>query len=593
MISISTWMLLLLALTGLATLGLGTYVWRQRQVPGAGPMASVLVLSGIWSLSYSAQLLNADLGAKILAFKFYFTTVPLVPVAWLCLGIELRQRAHWVTWRRIAGLLILPVITIALTWTVEAHLWLFPDMRLASSPPLVLLDSDIGPWFWIHTLYSYALILIGTALLVPRMLTERGLYRWQSVLLTLAPLVPLGANLVYLLGIAPPPRLDFTPQGFSASALFIAWAIFRYRLLDLAPIAHRVVVEGLGDEVLVFNELDQLVELNPAARARFPAATVGATSTTVFAGWPQLQSLMTQADPQRLDLEQHGPQGTPSWVEARAHDLAAGPGQRAGRLLVLRDITPRKRAEAAIALARDRAVEASELKSQILAKVSHELRTPIGALMGYAELLQSGAYGPITDQQRTAADRMIQNSASLGRLVGELLDQAQLESGRLRLNPRPTAIAGIVDAVQEALAPLARAKSLGLSLAIAPEVPTHLEIDPDRVQQILMNLTQNAIKFTDHGDVAVQVALDGSERWQLRVTDTGCGLSPEAQARIFDPFWQADSTLTRVHGGYGLGLTIVRQLVDLMGGQIAVTSVVGAGTTFTVTLPLYPPPPAA
>ncbi|MBL8095660.1 MAG: hypothetical protein JNL73_15915 [Anaerolineales bacterium] len=591
MFTLSTWILFLLGLTGLATLTLGGYVWRQRRVPGAGPMAAVLILSGLWSLAYSAQLLNTALGAKILALKVYFTIIPLVPVAWALLGIELRAQKHWATWPRIAALSVLPAVTIALTWTVDLHPWLFPDLRVVESPPLVLLDSGLGPWFWVHTAYSYVLILFGTALLVPRMLTERGLYRWQSALLTLAPLVPLGANMVYILGITPPPRLDFTPQGFSASALFIGWAIFRYRLLDLMPIAHRVVVEGLGDEVLIFNDADHLVDLNPAARVRFPTATAGATAATVLSGWPDLAALLATPGAQRVDLELRASHGEPTWCEVRVHDLSTGPDQRAGRLLVLRDITPRKQAEAAIAHARDRAIEANELKTQILAKVSHELRTPIGALMGYAELMQTGAYGPITDQQGAAAERMIQNSKALGRLVGELLDQAQLESGRLRLRPRPSPLTAIIDAVQDALSPLARAKALTLSFALDPDLPTHLEIDPDRVQQILMNLTHNAIKFTDRGEVTVRAALDGGARWQLTVADTGCGLTPEAQGRIFDPFWQADATLTRVHGGYGLGLTIVRQLVDLMGGQIALSSTVGKGTTFTVSLPLYPPDP--
>ncbi|HRE25470.1 MAG TPA: histidine kinase N-terminal 7TM domain-containing protein, partial [Anaerolineales bacterium] len=197
----STWMLVLLLLTGLATLGLGVYAWRQRRAPGTRPMAAVLVFSGVWSLAYSIQLLNSDLSAKTLAFKVYFTAVPMYPVVWAVLGVELRQRAFWFTWPRFAALLVVPAITIALTWTVEAHPWLFPNLRVMASPPLLLLDSDIGPWFWIHTVYSYVLILSGTAFLIPRMLSERGLYRWQAGLLALAPLVPLGANLVYILGL--------------------------------------------------------------------------------------------------------------------------------------------------------------------------------------------------------------------------------------------------------------------------------------------------------------------------------------------------------------------------------------------------------
>ncbi len=583
---LSTWTLVLLLLTGLATLGLGVYAWRQRRAPGTRPMAAVLALSGIWSLAYSIQLLNSDLDAKIVAFKVYFTVVPLIPVVWAVLGVELRQRAFWFTWPRFAALLVVPAITITLTWTVEAHPWLFPNLRVMESPPLLLLDSDIGPWFWIHTVYSYVLILSGTAFLIPRMLSERGLYRWQAGLLALAPLVPLGANLVYILGLTPPPRLDFTPQGFSASALLIAWAVFRYRLLDLMPIAHRFVVEGLGDEVLVFNESDHLVDLNPAARRRFPAAAPGTPARAALVDWPDLLDLYAHPGPQSRDVRLSGQAEESTWIEARLQDLTADHEQRVGRVVVLRDITPRKRAEAAMALARDRAVEASELKSQILAKVSHELRTPIGALLGYAELLQSGAYGPITEQQMAAAERMIQNSKSLGRLVGELLDQAQLESGRLRLAPRATAIETIIENVQEALLPLARSRALTLAFEIDTRLPAWIEIDPDRLQQVLLNLAHNALKFTDRGGVQVRANVVGDQTWQLIVQDTGKGLSPEAQNRIFDPFWQADSSLTRIHGGYGLGLTIVRQLVDLMEGQITVDSALGAGSTFIVRLPL-------
>ena len=141
----STWVLWLLALTGLTTLALGAYVWRHRHVPGAGPMAAVLVLSGLWSLAYSAQLLNAGLAAKIVALKVYFTMIPLVPVAWVLLGIELRQRGPWVTLQRLAALAVIPVLTIALALTVESDDWLFPNLSVTSSPPLMLLASGPGP----------------------------------------------------------------------------------------------------------------------------------------------------------------------------------------------------------------------------------------------------------------------------------------------------------------------------------------------------------------------------------------------------------------------------------------------------------------
>lgn len=255
---------------------------------------------------------------------------------------------------------------------------------------------------------------------------------------------------------------------------------------------------------------------------------------------------------------------------------------------VAHDITERKQAETAIAQALDQALEASRLKSQLLAKVTHELRTPLGAILGYTELLQDGTFGPLTEQQTRITAEVIDSANYLTHLVSELLDQAQFETGRARLRIAPFSLSEMAQRVQTKMGVLARAKKLTLTTHIAPAMPATIAGDEHRLQQILINLVSNAIKFTKTGSVQIRLYCLDPRQWALEVADTGPGISVEAQGYIFEPFRQVDGSITREHVGAGLGLSIVKQLVSLMGGRIELKSKIGAGSVFTVALPLDP-----
>jgi PAS domain S-box-containing protein len=253
-----------------------------------------------------------------------------------------------------------------------------------------------------------------------------------------------------------------------------------------------------------------------------------------------------------------------------------------------REIAERKQAEEAAAHARDQALQASHFKSQLLAKVSHELRTPLGAILGYTELLQTGLFGAVSDRQSDVMTRVIHSTSHLTRLVGELLDQAQIENGKVKLDLNAFSLKNMVDQVEAEMSVMAQAKGLALTINIAPEVPTLLTGDQNRLQQILVNLTSNAIKFTEAGGVHVRIYCPDLEHWAIEVADTGPGIPREAHDYIFEPFRQVDDSMTRSHIGTGLGLSIVKQLTTLMGGQITLESEIEQGSTFTVLLPLLP-----
>lgn len=242
-----------------------------------------------------------------------------------------------------------------------------------------------------------------------------------------------------------------------------------------------------------------------------------------------------------------------------------------------------------LTISRDQALAASRFKSDLVAKVSHDFRTPLSAILGYTELLQANIYGPLSDKQYRLTTEVINGADYLNNLVNELLDQAQLETGRLRLDIDTFSLREMVQQVEAKMRVLAEAKELSFHIAVAADMPADLAGDQTRLKQIMINLISNAIKFTSSGQVQVKVYRFGADYWGLDVVDTGPGIPAEATLYIFEPFRQVDGSITRARNGTGLGLSIVKQLVEAMAGEVSVASQVGHGSTFTVTLPLQPP----
>ena len=231
---------------------------------------------------------------------------------------------------------------------------------------------------------------------------------------------------------------------------------------------------------------------------------------------------------------------------------------------------------------------ASQHKSQFLANMSHELRTPLNAIIGYTEMMADGLYGDVPEKAQAVLERVQANGRHLLGLINDVLDLSKIEAGQLVLAMEEYSIADMVATVLSATESLARAKNLRLASDVPAGLPTGTG-DARRLTQVLLNLVGNAIKFTDQGSVEVRAAeLDG--RFELRVVDTGFGIAPEDQAKIFEEFQQVDNTSTRKKGGTGLGLSISRRIVELHGGHITVESEVGKGSTFKVVVPINASP---
>jgi signal transduction histidine kinase len=237
--------------------------------------------------------------------------------------------------------------------------------------------------------------------------------------------------------------------------------------------------------------------------------------------------------------------------------------------------------------AKEAAETADRTKTEFLATMSHELRTPIHVILGYEDLLLDGVFGPLSEEQLNALRRIRSNAQSLLELISAVLDVSQMAAGKLWTNMQPVHLPELLQQMETETRELCEQSPLRFVWSRQEDLPT-LHTDPGKLKVILKNLMSNAIKFTQQGTVTVSARCKGTGL-EISVADTGVGIPPEAFSSIFQPFHQLDDAANHRYGGTGLGLHIVKRLLELLGGRIEVESVIGQGSTFRVWLPLHDP----
>lgn len=587
-------------LSGLLTI----YSGYQRKTAGLTAASMMVMCAAVtgWIICYALEIAIVDPAVKDVFSRGKFLGIVVVPVAWFAFAVRYTGRDQWLTRRNILLLGIIPAITTAVIWTNEAHSLMWHTRTLVDAGEFAVLTSEPAIWFWVHSAYSYVLIMSGTYFLFRQFIHSPAVYRRQLSALFVAVLVPLAANAITIFGSG---SLDLTPFGFAVMGMALIWGFLRYQLLDITPVARNLVTDSMTDGMIVLDTAERIVDLNPAAQeiiGKSASEVIGqpiAEAITLLQAQPELVDQYRALETMRNELAV-AREGGERRFDVRVSRLRDTRKRVIGHVVILRDITDRKRAEQQIqaqnealkkaneelALARRQAEHATQLKSQFLATMSHELRTPLNAIIGYTEIQLAGMTGELTQEQTDYQERILANAEHLLGLINDVLDLSKIEAGRMELVQKPFALREWLHEIELQNRVLAENKGLQFDVDVDPQLAGFIVGDAARLKQIVINLLSNAIKFTEMGGVRIAVSQNDRDTWKIVVSDTGIGIPAHAQETVFDEFRQVDSSSRREYGGTGLGLAIVRKLVLMMGGNIRLKSDVGKGTTFTVLLPL-------
>jgi signal transduction histidine kinase len=587
-------MILTIALLWLIVpLGLATtwYLWPLRRSASVRFLHALLIGTGGWCLLYSFEILAVTERAKLLWAMSQYPFIGVLPVAWLGLAFTLRRGGKPPSRGVLAALSVVPMLTQPLVWTNDWHHLIWRGYSVKSLGTLRLLVVDHGPAFWLFDIYCLGVVGVGLLLLVWLGLTSRTLGASQRVTLLLSAALPAAGNLLYTQGIGPLPGLDLTPLAFGLSVLALSHAASGRGIVNIVLLARDTVLEQLPEAVFVLNDQGLVVDANESARllsVQHGDFQLGRPLKQLLPFMPDDWHTRMHGDGQIVPFNRHGIARN---YRVRGMLLQQGP-EAAGHVAIVSDITAQEAVNRRLEEARSAAVAASQAKSQFLANMSHEIRTPMNGVLGMAQLLQQEE--SLDETARGYVDTLIDSGKTLLGILNDVLDLAKAESGKLTLDPGPMDPRALVSDVAAMFRAQLESKGLALEQHVAADVPASLVADGLRVRQILMNLVNNSIKFTKRGRIAIDAQWIGPELGRtssclrLRVTDTGIGISPEHQQRIFASFEQVDSSTTRRFGGTGLGLSIVKQLAELMGGSVHVESALDQGSTFSVDLPLQP-----
>ncbi|MEM8534627.1 MAG: histidine kinase N-terminal 7TM domain-containing protein [Chloroflexota bacterium] len=594
----------LLALAGSFSSAIGLFAWRRRTIVGALPLVVLAIAIAIWSFGYVLELLTVRFETKVFWAKVQYFGIVTVALAWFGFALHVTARTQWLNKRTVPLLLISPIVILLLVWTNESHGLIWPNITLVTDGTLPILDFDHGLGFWACIAYSYIGLVAGTVLLVLTFFRSRHLYQGQAGILLLSMLPPWMGNALYISGLNPWSLVDLTPLGFAVSCCVMAYGIFRYRLLDVVPVARDLVIENMEDGVMVLDQHNRIVDLNTAAEQDIHHTSpelIGYPVGEVFAKWPDILNRYRDKTEAAEELT------TGEGAEQRVFDLRISPlrdrrGRYNGRLVVWRDITERKRSEEALRLqneellalhaklsmAKEAAEAANRAKGTFLANMSHELRTPLTAILGYSQLLKL----QMTRTHRTDVIPDIVAIEDAGNhlleLVTAVLDMSKIEAGKMELFLETFDVQMLVEQVVTVIQPLVEQRGNTLMVHFH-SLPGSMHADLTKIRQILFNLLSNATKFTTRGLISLSIDLEvhDNQEWIIfAVTDTGTGIVPEQMRHLFQEFTQAATDTTRVYGGTGLGLAISQRFCKMMGGEIKAVSTPGTGSTFTVCLPV-------
>ncbi|MDX2065234.1 MAG: histidine kinase N-terminal 7TM domain-containing protein [Fimbriimonadaceae bacterium] len=564
--------------SGLLLLGIFIACLKYRRRPEAVAIAGVNLFASLWCLGYVCELSAADIETAIFWANIQYLGIPHIGPSVMLFGLLYSRRLQEIPRWLLYTSYIPGILTTIVVFSNDLHELHRRNLKLFLGDGFAALVFDKGPWYVLAVVMSYGQLIIGIAMVARFSRHANTFFRKQAQILLLGLIAPLVGNALFVLDLTPVKGYDPTPSLLGLVGFAMAGSLFKWRLFDIAPIARESVVDQVPNPVLVLDSAGVVVDVNASFRKLVAAESdfaVGRLANEVI------------PDTSFVTADTWSAAGRDFRV--RKSEMTGMMNEPIAAIYLFEDQTESQATARAMAQARDEAMRASEAKSRFIANVSHEIRTPLNGVLGVSELLQETS---LTPQQVEYLNAIQTCSQSLLNIVNDILDLSKIEAEKSPPKLAPFPIRSLVTELSATYRVLCGRRGLQFDLTLDDALPEFVITDGSKLRQIVDNLVNNAMKFTPSGRIGLAVTVVDGEQIRMEVSDTGIGIRPADQARIFDAFAQADGSDSRKYGGTGLGLAIVRELAQQLEGQVSLRSEYGTGSMFALTMPLRPADPA-
>jgi signal transduction histidine kinase len=568
-----------LTLPLIITVYLGIHSWRRRNIPGAISFMISMLIVGAWCATSLLVVVNSDEKTALFWVKMMLAIVPFLPAFIVVSVLQTNVRDIPITRRWIVVLLVVPTITAILSMTSNSQSIYLYNLKLTQSGSQnVGWTNQYGPWAVVHLAYSYAVVGFSLVLLIRQFIRMRyHTYRMRSILLLVGVSLPFVTNMINTL--VSDVHYFVTPMVFNISAPILFWALFRYRLFEVLPIARDRAFEHINDAIVIVDMEHRIVDVNPSAALLAKSNAAKLLEIQLFQAFvsfkdalmPLLESTVSH---KLITLNMHN--------EERYFDVTISPITRdqevVGKLIIMQDRTEQHSAEMR---AHRLEVEHERLStlSAFIEAASHEFRTPLSVIKNSTFIANR------TDDPAKRTEKLDQIDDQVNRisqLVDALLSIVRLDAST-QLELSPIDINSIVEMASEKVKAEATAHKVSLELAMTPRLPL-IKGNTFHLTEAIYATIHNAVRYTPaDGKVNIATTLHDSEI-VVTIQDTGVGIDEEHLPHIFDAFYRVDKA--RTTAGFGTGLAIASRVINLHSGQLEVESKVGEGTTMLMKFPV-------
>nr|WP_319776208.1 histidine kinase N-terminal 7TM domain-containing protein [uncultured Sphaerochaeta sp.] len=572
MLRIENIILYILLTTTILSVAAVYFHFRRRKTPGALFFSATALSVTIWTIGYIIEFYSGTLQEKFFGVQIQYTFgIPFTAVLWYSASIHLKTFGKRPDVKEFIALLIIPVITMLLIWTNSYHHLIYKEMSLFKDEHFLLIEKEIGLWYYLNMAYSYTALIAGSVILFITIKKSPSVFKGQLIIFYIVAVLPWAANIIYVIGMNSFMRIDITPVAFTISLMLMELASRRYGLFDLVPAAHNIVIESMSNGIVVLDRLERIIEMNPAAyRILGRKDIIGQKISQVLTELGvDISFLKSANESDEVEFGKH-------IFDVQKSTINTKKGELSGKVLTLYNVTERIKAEREL-----RNMNTS--KDKLFSIIAHDLKNPFFGIIGLSNIFCT-EYEDLTEEEiKNYAKEINDLAGNTYRILENLLDWSRQQTGNMAFSPVRFDIYEAMNHYIETLEPQAKLKHIDIITEIEEDI--FVFADSYMLNTIVRNIISNAVKFSNPGGKIVVSVVPEDNFIKICISDSGVGMDEKTLKNLFMIDQDIKALGTMGERGTGLGLILCKEFVEKNGGQIFVESLINQGSKFYFTIP--------